>query len=208
MTEDAGTQMRFSGIRAAWVASAKAPVLGHGPGLLYEEFRTYFQVARAEQQRRRTVIEGYLSPMEPHNTYAFLAAEHGYPALLLFIGIMVICWRRTQIPRWRRLDIADQTYRTGFQALWLAWFAGMWVHSSLLVHLKVSLMFWLFAGIGLLWRACLDNEQAAGAHLAVPSAPPLRGPLPAYAVGAVGMSTTPAPGPPGDSGPERPRTDA
>jgi len=161
---------RTVGIKAAFLASLKSPVLGQGPGLLYEKFRSDWMVG-TPRVRPEMVVEGYKVPLEPHNTYAFLAAEHGLVGLATFTAIFVVLWRRTQLRNWQALSKTDQTYRTAYNALWISWLLGLWVHSMPLFEMKPSLMFWLFAASGVLWRSCVvPAAQNGGAAL------PARGP--------------------------------
>lgn len=160
--------VRTVSIKAAFLASLRAPVLGQGPGLLYKTFRVEW-LYRAEKTRPEMIVEGYRVPLEPHNIYAFLAAEHGVVGLVTFTAIFLILWRRTQFRGWRALSKEDQTYRAGYNAVWIAWLLGMWVHSMQLFEIKPSLMFWVFAFSGLLWRHCaLQGVRRAPAPARAP----------------------------------------
>ncbi len=161
-THDTSIDIRFSGIRGAWLAGVKAPILGHGPGLLYRDIRTSWVTEGGDPRRvpSRVYIQGYASPLEPHNVYAYLAAEHGSLGFMAFVTIMIIMWRRTRVRHWQQLSSRDQLYGKMYNAQWIALFVGMYTHSTPLVNMKAAMLFWLFAGTGMLWRECCADTTA------------------------------------------------
>ncbi len=187
-TYDASIDIRFSGIRGAWLAGLKAPVLGHGPGLLYHDIRTSWVTEGGDARRvPRTIhIEGYASPLEPHNVYAYLAAEHGSLGLMVFVAIIVIMWRRTRVKQWQELSPRDQLYGKMYNAQWIAFIIGMYTHSTPLVNMKAAMLFWVFAGTGMLWRECCAQStwDSHGLGWATHSAPGRTGTLRREAVQA------------------------
>ncbi len=150
--------IRFSGITGAWVAGFKAPILGHGPGLLYHQYRTTFVVEKASEHNTIT-IEGYQSAQEPHNTYAFLAAEFGIIGLSSFLGCMIYLWRKTQSKNLNALSSHDLLYKKMYNAQWIAYFAGMYTHSTPLGNMKAAMFFWIFVAMGLHWVSCCAADR-------------------------------------------------
>ncbi len=155
--------IRFSGIKGAWLASLHAPVFGHGPGLLYDEFRTTFALEKEQQSSVHDTITiyGYASPQEPHNTYAFVAAEFGFFGFISFVGLLIYLWRKTQAKSLKSLAPQDLLYRKMYNAQWVAYLAGMYTHSTPLANMKPAMFFWLFAAMGIHWYACCLVEHSA-----------------------------------------------
>lgn len=159
---DESSAIRMSGGKGAWMAFLSAPVLGHGPGLLYDVARTSFLFAAPGKYDvpGYIIIEGYASPLEPHNTYAFLAAEYGFLGLVIFIGYMIRLWRMTRIGALRKyVGNEDELYSITFNAIWISFFFGMYTHSIQLMNIKACFIFWLFAFSGVHWFHCCVLPQ-------------------------------------------------
>jgi len=156
------TELRASSARAALAASVKNPILGQGPGLLYEEIRRSGPVTAGGGARRwkTTVVADQISALEPHNLYLLLAAEHGWIALALFVGLLILIWRRIRI-RSQLLGDHDRSVRSALNALWISTFVMLLTSSAPLVNPQVAVFFWFFAFTGLHWR---ETILRAGTH--------------------------------------------
>lgn len=75
---------------------AERPLTGHGTGS--------FEAAYGRLVDGRPGREG-LKVHDPHNQYLNLAAQHGLPALALFVALLVAAFRRPCAPPWRVLGI-------------------------------------------------------------------------------------------------------
>jgi O-antigen ligase len=82
--------------RNALVLIAERPLTGHGTGS--------FETAYARLVAGRPGREG-LKVHDPHNQYLNIAAQHGLPALALFVALLVAAFRRPCAPPWRVLGL-------------------------------------------------------------------------------------------------------
>jgi len=155
----ASDEIRASSAIAAIEASAQNPLLGSGPGLLYEEIRTEWLMPRVEGAGRKvTIIENRSSAMEPHNVYLLVAAEHGWPAALLFVAIMFLIWRRVR--RARLLpDARSRSMAAAWSAGWISAAVMLLTASAPLVNPQTAVFFWFFAFIGLHWRVTAMEQE-------------------------------------------------
>lgn len=156
---DASIEIRGSSAVAALRTSAENPLLGQGPGLIYEELRTDW-VTGERRLRHQTVVRGEVSAMEPHNVFLLLAAEHGWLAMIVFAAILVSLWRRVRISKWL-VNEADRSASLMFNALWLSSLAMLLTYSGPLVNPQASVLFWFFAFSGLHWRETALRQQAS-----------------------------------------------
>jgi O-antigen ligase len=82
--------------RNALALIAERPLAGHGTGS--------FEAAYGRLIEGRSGREG-LKVHDPHNQYLNIAAQHGLPALALFLALLVAAFRRPCPPPWRVLGI-------------------------------------------------------------------------------------------------------
>lgn len=164
--QDESTDIRASSAVAAIEASFDKPFLGHGPGLLYEQFRVEGVSGARPGQTRAMYVGDRISALEPHNLYLLLTAEHGVPAAIAFVVGLIVLWRRTRIGRFIEND-RDKSMASAFNALWIATLIMFLTYSGPLVNAQSSVLLWFFAALGLHWRAVL----AARSPTVMPAAP-------------------------------------
>lgn len=161
-TGDASAELRGYSAKAALRASVRRPVLGGGPGLIYDEIRTDWLVdasALAAKKNRVKIVGDSLSAFEPHNLYLLLAAEHGWPAALAFTGAFFVVWRRMRgLRRGLHDDRASQA--AAFAAVLAAMGAMFLTFSGPLVNPQGSVFLWFFVFSGLHFRASVFNATA------------------------------------------------
>ena len=159
-TDDFSIEMRGTSARVALAESSRAPLLGRGPGLLYEDIRTVWLVDPDNEEKAKVVsIGGEMSAQEPHNLYLWLAAEHGWPSVILFLLIFFTLWRGARPPG-RAPDATTASLRTIYGAAWLGFALFFLSHSGPLVNPQFSLFFWFWAFSGVHWCASLCAERA------------------------------------------------
>lgn len=170
----ASTDLRASSALGALAASLRNPVLGNGPGLLYEGVRQgeTVRIVRGSREVRTIMVAGRVSALEPHNVYLLVAAEHGWVALGLFMAILLICWRRTRLRNFLA-DVEDRSMSSAFHALWLALLFMLLTASNPMIKEQIAVLFWFFAFLGLHWRATMERKDTwLRAYAAVPVAGP------------------------------------
>ena len=154
---DASSEVRASSALAALSLVFDAPLLGQGPGLVYEEIRTTWLEPRELGSAKITddgqllLLENHLSAMEPHNLYLYLAVEHGWLALGCFLGLFIACWAAAAPPR--GADEEAQSLSAALRALWVAHAAMFLTASTPLTNPQLSVFFWTFALLPFLVRA-------------------------------------------------------
>lgn len=157
----ASTDLRASSALGAMAASLRNPVLGNGPGLLYEGVRQgeTVRIVRGSREVRTIMVAGRVSALEPHNVYLLVAAEHGWIALGLFLAILLICWRRTRL-RAFLADVEDRSMSSAFHALWMALLFMLMTSSNPMIKEQIAVLFWFFAFLGLHWHATMEQKDA------------------------------------------------
>ena len=166
-TGDASSELRGYSAIAALRASAAKPILGGGPGLIYDEIRTDWLVdasAIATRLDRVKIVGESISAFEPHDLYLLLAAEHGWPAALAFSGVFVLIWRRMNRLR-RTLDDDRSSQAAAFAAVLAALGAMFFTSSGPLVNPQASVFLWFFAFAGLHFRASVLAESTGATAL-------------------------------------------
>ncbi len=150
-TDDFSMDIRGTSARVALSESMSAPLLGRGPGLLYEDVRTTWLVNPDNEEKSKIIsVEGEMSAQEPHNLYLWLAAEHGWPVVFVFLLIFVSLWRG--LGRARDLpNDASVSLLSIYRATWLGFGLFFLSHSGPLVNPQFSLFFWLWAFSGVHW---------------------------------------------------------
>lgn len=86
---------RESSLRAAIKSFSKDPMIGSGPGVIYEVAR-FPAVARANLPNYLILNDEY-SALEPHNLYALIAVEYGLIGVALFILLVYLFTSRLRI---------------------------------------------------------------------------------------------------------------
>ena len=145
-TGDFSLSVRKASAAAALGVSIREPLLGAGPGLLYEEVRTTWLRSDDSGDKRRLMMVGdEMTAMEPHNMYLLIAAEHGWPALLVFVAILavpiMVSLRARASPR-----ISGQASLN--IAIWVSLCLLMLTDSDPLLNAQFAVFFWLFGFLG------------------------------------------------------------
>jgi len=143
-----------------WVDSFKMikdkPLLGHGPN-------TFMQIFQKKQYRSRP--EGrFFDPAYAHNCYVQMAAETGLLGLGCFLWILGRFFKNIGS------FVLDKRIQ-GFSSLKMV-LVGLWIGAfSFCIHsffdnhfysLKLSILFWIMAGISVVIHKLLSQEQICG----------------------------------------------
>ncbi len=166
-TGDASSELRGQSAIAALRASVQHPILGGGPGLVYDEIRTDWLTdasAIAARMDRVKIVGESISAFEPHDLYLLLAAEHGWPAAFAFTGVFVLIWRRMNRLR-RTVDDQRSSLAAAFAAVLAALGAMFFTSSGPLVNPQGSVFLWFFAFAGLHFRASAPAESRGATAL-------------------------------------------
>lgn len=112
----------------------------------------------------KTTIKDYWPgrvPFEPHNTYLFIAAEMGIPALLIYLWLMGALGRET-------FRLYQKTRDRFPKALALGFWAGavsLWVSQMFVIRLdalEISGYFWILTGLVVSLNRTEEVKPAAG----------------------------------------------
>ncbi len=147
-TDDFSLDIRRDSLEAAVDEMFGNPLLGRGPGLLYSDVRTtWIHNPLGEDRPRFMMIGDRPSAMEPHNLYALVGAEHGIPALLLFVALFLGLARRMWVGAGRG-DADAGALGAVFTSCWLAMSALFLTDSDLLLNPQFAFFFWVFGFLG------------------------------------------------------------
>ena len=158
---DGSTSERLQLLEDSFWLTAQNPVLGVGPGM--------FMVAQNDLAKDRGRRRGDWSGT--HNTYAQFASEAGIPALLLFVGIVIMGYRglrradelnrATPNPRQKQIRAICQTVR----GLWV-----LYLVSFLFFHFAYSFFMCSLIGITTATVSCINRELGGARFQAARSA--------------------------------------
>jgi O-antigen ligase len=157
---DRSVAWRQRGLETAIAILMERPLFGSGTETYFRrQHHTVTGYLGTSKGTKAVLYNNQLSPMEPHNTYLFAAAEWGLIGLFLFLALLgkVFFW----LNRARKWSLEE----TG--QIWMKVFligsGAILVHcltgSDLLRQARLAPLFWCYAGLGLSYGRILLSER-------------------------------------------------
>lgn len=138
--KDLSTAERFYRWIAGWRMTEAHPLTGVGPNHFYPAYRSYTVAAY------RTYVSSNPERSTVHNYFLLLLSEQGYPALILFMGLLFTMFAYAQYAYHRSTNAEDRFLLQALIAI-LAMIVILISLSDLIEADKIGSLFYIIAGL-------------------------------------------------------------